>query len=124
MKNLIQTESIGSIGTAENTKKTEYKTIAFLTPKDILVQVMLTTVCYQQYPATLMRGKISAGIGSYDYMEAGIKKTKTFGEFDADNNLEIKKCTSVTIRLIYENGHGSAIINIYQKSPQLRMITR
>lgn len=113
MKNLLQTKFINSVGTSEGTQKTVYETFSFPEGRDILVQVMMSTVMFQCYSTNLYQFQLKAQIDSFEHIINGVSKTVTLGPADNWNNMEIKQCKWVKIRLVYQNGYGSAIINIY-----------
>lgn len=116
MKNLIQTKFINADGSAEETPETVYETFSFMKPKDIFVQIMLSTVFFQRYPTDHLKFQVTAQIDSYEYLENGFTKTKTLGPYDNWNNMTINDCNWVKVRLVYQNGFGSAIINIFEET--------
>ncbi len=124
MKNLIQTKFLNADGAAEETPKTVFETFSFTQPKDIFIQIMLTTVFFQRYPTDHLKFQIMAQIDSYEHLENGNLITKTMGPYDNWNNKTINDCNWIKVRLVYQNGFGSAIINIFEESrvrPKIRI---
>lgn len=114
MKTLFQTKAINADGTAESEMRYVYEQLNFDQPTDILVQVHLSSMFINQQ--TNSYWNLGITVDSYEFEENGTKKTVNVPPFSAWNNLEISKCSWVKVRLEYQNGGCSGIINIFKES--------
>ena len=114
MKTLFLTKTLNADGAAESEQRIVYEQINFENPSNILVQLSLSSVFFNQQTGSAWHLLLT--IDSYETEENGIKQQRSVPQYSVWANFEIKNCTWVKIRLEYTNGGGCGIINIFKES--------